>query len=327
MKTFTIPTLMSSVVLWISTIAIFFILSGLVDIPIDHSIIPIKDTKLMTVIMYIYFMVYYALRVASHSITQKQEYTIKMSFYLSLIWCIPSIFFFYIFLFSLSYICGYSGLYIDANIITYTITVTYICLIILLEILYTNKEQKYTKEKTNIAEIIPLENPTIQTPSKSLYEISQIKDDAKKYEEYIYNYVDFIYKEVYVTNYTRKILQGLGWEKPPKLVYHTTRLCEAANRDYVINGQFVAPNSGVIEYVGATEGLTLCKVCSGEIDLALIKAEHDYIKLNTLPPPQPPPPPRGILCSRCGGSGYIGCYSHIQNGVCFKCGGRGRLHT
>ena len=32
-------------------------------------------------------------------------------------------------------------------------------------------------------------------------------------------------------------------------------------------------------------------------------------------------------CSRCGGSGYISYYSHIDRGICFKCGGSGDPHT
>lgn len=28
-------------------------------------------------------------------------------------------------------------------------------------------------------------------------------------------------------------------------------------------------------------------------------------------------------CGKCGGSGYIPSYSHIQNGICFKCEGEG----
>ena len=29
-------------------------------------------------------------------------------------------------------------------------------------------------------------------------------------------------------------------------------------------------------------------------------------------------------CSRCGGSGYLRQYNHVQAGVCFRCGGSGR---
>lgn len=30
-----------------------------------------------------------------------------------------------------------------------------------------------------------------------------------------------------------------------------------------------------------------------------------------------------IPCDRCGGSGYLPQYSHVENGICFKCGGEG----
>ena len=33
------------------------------------------------------------------------------------------------------------------------------------------------------------------------------------------------------------------------------------------------------------------------------------------------------MCSRCGGSGYIPKWSHIANGVCFKCGGSNTTRT
>ena len=29
------------------------------------------------------------------------------------------------------------------------------------------------------------------------------------------------------------------------------------------------------------------------------------------------------ICDRCGGSGYLPQYSHVEDGVCFKCGGEG----
>lgn len=30
-----------------------------------------------------------------------------------------------------------------------------------------------------------------------------------------------------------------------------------------------------------------------------------------------------VTCDRCGGSGYLPQYSHVENGICFKCGGEG----
>ncbi len=30
-------------------------------------------------------------------------------------------------------------------------------------------------------------------------------------------------------------------------------------------------------------------------------------------------------CHRCNGLGYLACYSHIDNGRCFSCGGTGRV--
>ena len=30
-------------------------------------------------------------------------------------------------------------------------------------------------------------------------------------------------------------------------------------------------------------------------------------------------------CKRCGGSGYLPQYNHVQNGICFNCGGEGTI--
>lgn len=30
-------------------------------------------------------------------------------------------------------------------------------------------------------------------------------------------------------------------------------------------------------------------------------------------------------CPRCGGTGRLSCYHYIDNGICFKCGGNGRI--
>ena len=30
-----------------------------------------------------------------------------------------------------------------------------------------------------------------------------------------------------------------------------------------------------------------------------------------------------IRCDRCGGSGYLPQFSHVEHGICFKCGGEG----
>ncbi|NMA54307.1 MAG: hypothetical protein GX952_00065 [Firmicutes bacterium] len=31
-----------------------------------------------------------------------------------------------------------------------------------------------------------------------------------------------------------------------------------------------------------------------------------------------------MACVRCGGTGYLAQYAHVQGGVCFRCGGSGR---
>ena len=128
---------------------------------------------------------------------------------------------------------------------------------------------------------------------------------------------------VYVTKATKEEveLKELGIEEVsrggvtrkirPRLVYHTNYDCEFAHKDYLKDGEFIAPNSGVIlnkynEYlepclVCRYEGMEVCSKCDGY----------------------------GIMpiqdCGRCGGSGYIERYSHVQGGVCFKCNGKGSL--
>lgn len=32
---------------------------------------------------------------------------------------------------------------------------------------------------------------------------------------------------------------------------------------------------------------------------------------------------KSLACNRCSGRGYISAFSHVQGGVCFKCGGHG----
>lgn len=131
--------------------------------------------------------------------------------------------------------------------------------------------------------------------------------------------------EVYITRATKEeaklkergvdegIIDGVKRKVRPKLVYHTNRDCELAHQDYVVDGEFIAPNSGVIldEYrdhleeclMCKFEGMEVCSKCSGS----------------------------GIMsvgdCGRCGGKGYIKRYNHVQGGVCFKCNGRGSVKS
>lgn len=81
----------------------------------------------------------------------------------------------------------------------------------------------------------------------------------------------------------------------PNLVYHSNRDCLFAHMDYEEDGHVVAFNSGVV----ATQYnslLGLCAVCAG------------------LAPES---------CDRCGGRGDLPQFRHVQNGICFKCDGKG----
>lgn len=60
--------------------------------------------------------------------------------------------------------------------------------------------------------------------------------------------------------------------------------------------------------------LTLCQDCHckrhKDAKVPLYTPDHQLIK-------------HLIPCSRCGGSGYLPQYNHVENGICFKCGGEG----
>ena len=60
--------------------------------------------------------------------------------------------------------------------------------------------------------------------------------------------------------------------------------------------------------------VTLCQDCHSkrhkDAKVPLYTPEHQLIK-------------HLIPCSRCGGSGYLPQYNHVENGICFKCGGEG----
>lgn len=61
--------------------------------------------------------------------------------------------------------------------------------------------------------------------------------------------------------------------------------------------------------------VTLCEDChkrwhENYTNIRLLDSNHQLI--STLVP-----------CSRCGGSGYLPQYSHVEHGICFKCGGEG----
>ncbi|MGY3214030.1 hypothetical protein [Mucilaginibacter sp. HD30] len=88
--------------------------------------------------------------------------------------------------------------------------------------------------------------------------------------------------------------------RPPRkirerLVYHIDQRCAYALKDYEVAGEIIAYNSGVVdgEYNGFLE---LCKCCGSGF----------YTP-----------------CDRCGGSGNLSQYIHVEGGVCFKCGGEG----
>jgi hypothetical protein len=109
---------------------------------------------------------------------------------------------------------------------------------------------------------------------------------------------------VFVTRATLKELRAKRQGIPDvdvrnRLVYHDERDCAFAHKDYEVNGVLVAYNTGVVEAEYKSE-LSLCKACAG------VEFEP---------------------CDRCSGRGDIPEYSHVQDGICFKCQGDGYLES
>lgn len=109
---------------------------------------------------------------------------------------------------------------------------------------------------------------------------------------------------VFVTRATLKELQEKKSSKNEpdvhvrdRLVYHEDYDCAFAHKDYEIDGILVAYNTGVVE-AKYRSGLELCKACAG------VEFEP---------------------CNRCGGRGDIPRFSHVQDGICFKCRGKGYI--
>ncbi|WP_158666604.1 hypothetical protein [Salinibacter altiplanensis] len=80
-----------------------------------------------------------------------------------------------------------------------------------------------------------------------------------------------------------------------RLVYHDEHDCAFVHKDYEVDGVLLAYNTGVVEAEYQSE-FSLCKAC-GDVEF------------------EP--------CDRCEGRGDIPEYSHVQDGICFKCGGDG----
>jgi hypothetical protein len=107
---------------------------------------------------------------------------------------------------------------------------------------------------------------------------------------------------VFVTRATLRELKAERQGNPDidvrnRLVYHEDRDCAFAHKDFEVNGALVAYNTGVVEAEYRDE-LSVCRPCAG------VEFEP---------------------CDRCNGRGNIPRYSHVQNGICFKCEGDGYL--
>lgn len=97
----------------------------------------------------------------------------------------------------------------------------------------------------------------------------------------------------YVSLYSRDVLKGLN-------VHHKYYIQDRKPWEY--------PDEALI---------TLCESCHQKMHE---KPTPCYRSLNMGEPIK-----YNNTCDRCSGSGYLPLYNHIQNGVCFKCGGEGVL--
>lgn len=148
----------------------------------------------------------------------------------------------------------------------------------------------------------------------------------KKEKAYILSRIEKIYvtkatirelemKRTGIFHSIKKIVRG-------RLVYHTNPNCEFALKDYVVNGELIALNSGIIASEYKYE-LALCRVCSKEIENSISgeiqKSLSTKQKVKSATNSN-----YGKRCIRCGGSGYLPQYRHVEGGTCFRCGGSGK---
>ena len=137
-------------------------------------------------------------------------------------------------------------------------------------------------------------------------------------------------EKIYITNATKRELDmkktgffhRLRKMVRGRLVYHTKSSCEYALKDYVVNEELVALNSGVIASEYQHE-LVLCKVCAKEVAKSLSN-KIEKIIVPTQNNNHSNSSNYRTTCTKCGGSGYLSHYNHVQGGVCFRCNGLGK---
>ena len=109
------------------------------------------------------------------------------------------------------------------------------------------------------------------------------------------------------------IIENSPMSKFPKEVKREVRYLQIHHKFYVIENKILV---NPWEYDDDAL-ITLCHICHGEkhsnnksvpifekVDGILLNIDDYY------------------LCSKCGGEGYLPEYSHVQNGICFKCMGK-----
>lgn len=97
----------------------------------------------------------------------------------------------------------------------------------------------------------------------------------------------------------------------PKEVRKEVRFLQIHHKYYIIeNNELLKPWDYADEVL-----MTVCHICHSEIHKSENIKIYTRINGNLLNDDQ------YSLCTRCGGEGYLPEYSHVQNGICFKCNG------
>ncbi len=174
---------------------------------------------------------------------------------------------------------------------------------------------------------------------------SSIEND-EEIEEYVYKEIDeYIdeeiedeyYKLIQLVSkrskipYNLQLLDSRWKSRRSQIIKRDNEQCKLCNVKYSeTNPLQVHHQCYIIDYYAwdypGDELITYCKKCHQEWHrknqvkhFKIVDGKkHEVLKRNKF---------ERKTCERCNGRGYIPYYSHVQNGVCFKCGGDGYLNN